>query len=213
MILAVGVAMSGSSGAGARGGAAAGGGVRGLRLAAINKLAGTKSVDRKSTLMDYVVNSIMTKGRGDLARFVEDLAPLKAVRKLLLSEVQRDLAALANRTKYASDEAGREEAALASGGGGGAWLAERGEFVARWRAFSADAGAALGALRDACADVEAACVGLAAYFGEDVAQWPPQAVFQELEGFIALFERAKVAYDKRVVSEARAAKSAAVRAK
>ena len=182
MILAVGVAMSGGRGAGGGGGggsSASGAGVRGLRLAAINKLAATKSVDRKSTLMDYVVSSIMSKGRADLARFMEDLTPLKAVRKLLLSEVQRDLAALANRTKHASDEAAREEAALAASGGGGglAWGPERAAFVAKWRAFAADAGAALAALRGSCASVEAACVGLAAYFGEDVAQWPPQLVF------------------------------------
>ena len=85
---------------------------QGFTLESLNKLFTTKGNDKKTTVLDFVVRTTHKKDETVVPQLLKDLATLKDVQKVSLTDVQSDLKALLNKLISSAKEANQERSDL-----------------------------------------------------------------------------------------------------
>lgn len=88
------------------------GGAQGFRLDSLPRLAATKAVDRKTTLIDYLVTTLESKGGADLLKFPDDLPAVREARRMKVSDLCSEVTALRGGLTRLRREASAESADL-----------------------------------------------------------------------------------------------------
>ena len=147
---------------------------QGITIGSLLKISETRGVDKKTTVLDYVVRLLVEKGQGDALEFSRSpaFAALDVAGRVSLSDVEGTAARMSGDLKRVEREAA---AARDAGETGPADLLA---------AFSADGSVAVDALHGACERARTSAGRLAEHFGEKLAPGWEGTALGQLHSFV-----------------------------